>query len=271
MNNRIVMIGNPAPIPDMTPTPGTMRGMPIRAEVQRRTGHLGRSMKAGLSPLWVIITAAVAVVGGSTLLAALWGVKHLIWGLIILLVSGFAVLAEGSYRLFRGDGMKHAEQVKKLKRERDTARTELEGARRELGEAQAASPGQVDLERLAEDCDRLSRQINEYRGERTRGQPGHRFPTAKTQDGQHKQWVNTQAENEQYRNETTAIFQQRFATDLSVLWHAANEAGLVGEDDFRHERMYFEFGVINEPSMGPTAVVLAELGRRAKARRWTPR
>lgn len=242
-----------------------MPGMPVRAEVQRRAGHLGRSMKAGLPPLWVIITAAVAVVGGSAVLAALWGVKHLIWGLIILLVAAFAILAEGSYRLSRGDGMEHAEQVKKLERERDAARTELEGARRELREAQAASPGQVNLGRLAEECDRLSRQINEYRGERTRGQPGHRFPTAKTQDGQHRQWVNTQAENEQYRNETLAIFQQRFATDISVLWHAANEAGLVGDDDFRHERMYFEFGVMNEPSMGPTAVVLAELGRRAKA------
>jgi hypothetical protein len=243
-----------------------MPGMPVRAEVQRRAGHLGRSMKAGLSPLWVIITAAVAVVGGSALLTALWGVKHLTWGLIILLVAAFATLSEGSYRLSRGDGMKHAEQVKRLKRDRDTARTELEGTRRELRGAQAASPSQVDLGRLAEDCDRLSRQINEYRGERKRGQPGHRFPTAKTQNGQHRQWVNTQAENEQYGNETMATFQQRFATDISLLWRAANEAGLVGDDDFRDERTYLEIGVINEPSMGPTAAVLAELGRRAKAR-----
>jgi hypothetical protein len=113
--------------------------MPVRAEVQRRAEHLGRSMKAGLSPLWVIVTAAVAVVGGSALLAALWGVKHLIWGLIILLVAAFAVLAEGSYRLSRSRGSEHAEQVKKLEQERDATRTELEEIRHELEDAQRAA------------------------------------------------------------------------------------------------------------------------------------
>ena len=113
--------------------------MPVRAEVQRRAEHLGRSMKAGLSPLWVIITAAVAVVGGSALLAALWGVRHLIWGLIILLVAAFAVLAEGSYRLSRSRGTEHAEHVKKLEQERDATRTELEDAQRAAISAPATS------------------------------------------------------------------------------------------------------------------------------------
>ncbi len=152
------------------------------------------------------------------------------------------------------------------RRELETTRRELETTRRELTEARAASDGQVDPRRLAEDCDRLSRQINEYRAERTRGQPGHRFPTAKTQDGQHRQWVNRQEEQDRYRNETVAGFQQKFATDISRVWHAAKEAGLVGDEDFPMNRTFFEFGVISEPAMRGVADVLAELARRAMVR-----
>jgi hypothetical protein len=75
--------------------------MAIRHEIQHRVKHLGRSIQAGLSPLWVVIAAAVAVVGGSVLITVAWGARHLVWGMVILLVIIAAVITEGSYRLSR--------------------------------------------------------------------------------------------------------------------------------------------------------------------------
>jgi hypothetical protein len=60
--------------------------MSVRSEFQHRATHLGRSMKAGLSPLWAVITGTVALVGGSVAITVAWGVRHLYWGLVIALV-----------------------------------------------------------------------------------------------------------------------------------------------------------------------------------------
>jgi hypothetical protein len=145
------------------------------------------------------------------------------------------------------------------------AAREFRRQERELREARAGSAGGADLARFAEECDRLSRQINEYCAERRDGQPGHRFPTARTPDGQHRQWVNSQHEQDRYRNKTIARFQQKFATDIATLWHTAKDAGLVGADDFPGDRVYFEFRATTDHGMDRIAVVIAELGRRAKA------
>lgn len=107
-----------------------MPGMPVRAELQRRAEHFAGVMKAGLSPIWVVATAVVALVGGSVLLSLLWGVRHLLWGLVILLVVLVFVVIEGSDRIGQRRDAKHADQVAKLEQDRDAVRTELEDVRR---------------------------------------------------------------------------------------------------------------------------------------------
>jgi hypothetical protein len=112
--------------------------MPVRAELHYRAEHLGRVVKTGLSPLWVAITAVVALAGGSALLGVLWGVRHLAWGLVIFLAILVFVVIEGSYRVARRGDEGHAEQVAKLEQDRDAARAELGEARRELGNTRRA-------------------------------------------------------------------------------------------------------------------------------------
>ena len=51
--------------------------MSVRSELQHRATHLGRTMKAGLSPLWAVIAVAIALVGGSVAITVAWGVRHL--------------------------------------------------------------------------------------------------------------------------------------------------------------------------------------------------
>lgn len=103
--------------------------MPPHLEIQRRLSHLSRSMKAGLSPLWAVIAGAVVVVGGDLVITFAWGVRHWSCGLIIFLLVLLAVLAEGSYRLARGDEADRAEQLAALKRERSVGSNALEAAR----------------------------------------------------------------------------------------------------------------------------------------------
>jgi hypothetical protein len=103
--------------------------MPFRAEVQRRAEYLERAMKEGVAPLWALIGVAITVIGGSVTLAVIWGVKHLIWTLVIVLLVLLAVLAEGSYRAATHRDTKHAERVAELEGERDAKAKELEAAR----------------------------------------------------------------------------------------------------------------------------------------------
>ena len=56
-------------------------------------------MRTGLTPLWAMIGVAITLIGGSVTLGALWGVRHLIWVPVIILLVLLAVLAEGSYRV----------------------------------------------------------------------------------------------------------------------------------------------------------------------------
>ena len=113
--------------------------MPFRAEVQRRAAHLSRSVKAGLSPLWFVLTAAVALVGGSAALAALWGARHLVWGLVIFLVILVIVVTEGSYRAATDRETKRSGRVAELEDERDAKANELEVVRAELKEVKRAA------------------------------------------------------------------------------------------------------------------------------------
>ncbi len=91
--------------------------MPIRPEIERRATHLGRSMKAGLSSLWVVIAAAVVIVGGDVAITIAWGVRHLIWGLILFLMVLIFVIGEGSYQVARRREADHAEQLAAAKKE----------------------------------------------------------------------------------------------------------------------------------------------------------
>jgi hypothetical protein len=111
-----------------------------KGEFRLRAEHLGRAVKTGLSPAWVGVTAAVALVGGSVLLGSLWGIRHLIWGLAIFLAIAVFVITEGSYRLAKQRDAERAEQVGKLERERDAARTELEEMRHKLEDAPPFKP-----------------------------------------------------------------------------------------------------------------------------------
>ncbi len=103
--------------------------MSFRAEVQRRAEYLERAVKEGVTPLWALIGVAITLIGGSVTLAAIWGVKHLIWTLVIVLLALLAVLAEGSYRVATHRDTKHAERVAELEGERDAKAKELEAAR----------------------------------------------------------------------------------------------------------------------------------------------
>ena len=112
--------------------------MPFRAEVQRRAKYLKRAVKEGVTPLWALIGVAITLIGGSVTLAAIWGVKHLIWTLVIVLLVLLAVLAEGSYRVAAHRDAKHAERVAELEGERDAKAKEL-AARQAAG----VTPGTV--------------------------------------------------------------------------------------------------------------------------------
>jgi hypothetical protein len=78
-----------------------MPNVHLPAELQHRAQHFGRIMKTGLRTLWVVAGALVTIVGGSLVITAAWGAKHLLWGLVIALIAGLVVLTEGSYREFR--------------------------------------------------------------------------------------------------------------------------------------------------------------------------
>lgn len=121
--------------------------MPAGAEFHRHAKHLGRVVKAGLLPLWFGVTVALAVVGGSALLGILWGVRHLLWGLVIFLGIAVFAVSEGSYRVARHRDTEHAGQVAKLEQDLNAARTELDDVRRELGDARRAvtsGPGEPE-------------------------------------------------------------------------------------------------------------------------------
>ena len=75
--------------------------MPIHPEIQRRAKHAERLMRAGLPRLWAVVVALLALVGGNVLIAFTWGVRHLIWGVIVALVIIVMVTLEGSYRASR--------------------------------------------------------------------------------------------------------------------------------------------------------------------------
>jgi hypothetical protein len=126
--------------------------MPVRAEVQRRAEYLGRAMKEGLTPLWAFIGVAITLIGGSVTLAAIWGVRHLIWVPIIVLLVLLAVLAEGSYRMARNRETEHRKRLAELEGERDAKATELEDARAELEDARRvaiaapAKPGSLPFD-----------------------------------------------------------------------------------------------------------------------------
>jgi hypothetical protein len=126
-----------------------MPGVPVRAELQRRAEHFYGVVKAGLSPIWVAVTAALTLVGGSALLSLLWGVRHLLWGLVILLAILVFAVIEGSYRESRHRDENHASQVARLEQDRDAIRTELEDARRAavaIGGHGAEAPSKHGLE-----------------------------------------------------------------------------------------------------------------------------
>lgn len=72
--------------------------MPLRLEVSQRARHLGRCLTMGLSRLWAVVAVAVAFVGGSVLLAFAWGLRHLYWGSLVLVLVLLVVIIEGSYR-----------------------------------------------------------------------------------------------------------------------------------------------------------------------------
>jgi uncharacterized membrane protein len=108
-------------------------------EVERRAEYLGRAMKEGLTPLWALISVAITLVGGSVTVAVIWGVKHLIWVPIIVLLVLLVVLAEGSYRVARNRETEHGKRLAELQGERDAKANELDETRRELEEARRAA------------------------------------------------------------------------------------------------------------------------------------
>jgi hypothetical protein len=71
--------------------------------------------------------------------AVIWGVKHLIWVPIIVLLVLLVVLAEGSYRVARNRETEHGKRLAELQGERDAKANELDETRRELEEARRAA------------------------------------------------------------------------------------------------------------------------------------
>jgi hypothetical protein len=72
--------------------------VPIYPGVQRRAEHVVRVIRAGLPRLWAVVGVVTIFIGGSALLALVWGIRHLMWGVVIALAIIILVLAEGSYR-----------------------------------------------------------------------------------------------------------------------------------------------------------------------------
>ena len=70
----------------------------VYLELQRRVKHAAHLMRAGFPSLWAVAGVIAFFVGGSLLLTLTWGIRHLIWGLIIVLVVIISLLIEGSYR-----------------------------------------------------------------------------------------------------------------------------------------------------------------------------
>lgn len=70
----------------------------VYLEIQRRAKHAAHLVRAGFPSLWAVAGAIAFIVGGSLLLTLTWGIRHLVWGLIIVLVVIILLLTEGSYR-----------------------------------------------------------------------------------------------------------------------------------------------------------------------------
>ncbi len=108
-------------------------------------------MKAGLPPLWAAVLAAVALVGGSVAVSVAWGVRHLIWGIVIALVLLVVVITEGSFRMVRGARKAHSDELRAVRQDLEDAQQaqrrvdadwSAERSRREA--AELASPEDQD-------------------------------------------------------------------------------------------------------------------------------
>jgi hypothetical protein len=70
----------------------------VYLEIQRRAKHAAHLIRAGFPSLWAVAGVIAFIVGGSLLLAFTWGIRHLNWGLVIILAVIILLLIEGSYR-----------------------------------------------------------------------------------------------------------------------------------------------------------------------------
>jgi hypothetical protein len=74
------------------------RPCPFTRRFSVAPGMLDGLLRAGFPGLWVADSVLAVLVGGSVLLVAVWGLRHLVWSVVIALVIIILVTIEGSYR-----------------------------------------------------------------------------------------------------------------------------------------------------------------------------
>jgi hypothetical protein len=83
-----------------------------------RLKHWGRLFQRGYSTPVAIVSSITLVVGGSVALAVVWGLKHLVLGIALVLASVVVTILEGSYRQAQDTEKAHAEKLAALRAER---------------------------------------------------------------------------------------------------------------------------------------------------------
>lgn len=79
--------------------------------------HWGCLFRRGYSTTPAIVSYITLVVGGSVVLAVGWGLKHLVWGIALVLAAVAVTILEGSYRQARDSEKTHAEKLTELRAE----------------------------------------------------------------------------------------------------------------------------------------------------------
>jgi hypothetical protein len=70
----------------------------LYVELQRRARHAAHLIRAGFGSLWKVAGVLTLLVGGDIALVGIWGIKHLVWGVTILLGTIVLLITDGSYR-----------------------------------------------------------------------------------------------------------------------------------------------------------------------------
>jgi Ca2+/Na+ antiporter len=108
----------------------------------RRIKHWGRVIHAGFWTLPAIVSYIILIVGGSVALTFSWSRRHLLWGIVLLLLGVVVVVLEGSYRESKRAEDEHKAKLAEQQAEHEEALKAVQAAREdERGEQQVRALG----------------------------------------------------------------------------------------------------------------------------------